>query len=461
LRDEQGRVTGLVYGGQALNMNFDLVDRLRDLVFGEGSYAGKPLGTVTIFLEGTRVATNVLGPDRRRAVGTAVSAEVRQKVLEEGEFWNARARVVDAWYLAAYKPLRDPDGTPVGMLYVGLLEAPYDALFRGLMVRLLGLVGLGALVALGLAILLVNRITAPLAQLQNATRKVAEGGAAEPVRMPASYAEVTGLAESFREMQEAIAERDRHLQAQNRTLEETNARLERANRNYMETLGFVTHELKSPLAAMQSMIDLLVQGYVGPVSEKANATLVRVKRNCEELQDMVKNYLDLSRAERGELVAHITETDLVREVVGPCVEQTQPLFNSRQIALETNCPDSLTIHADPELLRITLTNYLSNAAKYGREGAKARLEVTREDGVVRLSVWNEGPGYTPEEGERLFQKFTRLKNENTAGKRGSGLGLFLSRQIVEQHGGRVWAESSPGHWARFSLELPATGPCGT
>ena len=71
-----------------------------------------------------------------------------------------------------------------------------------------------------------------------------------------------------------------------------------------------------------------------------------------------------------------------------------------------------------------------------------------------VSVWNEGAGFTPEEGEALFGKFTRLKNKNTRGKPGSGLGLFLTRRIVERHGGRAWAESAPGEWARFNMSIP-------
>jgi signal transduction histidine kinase len=140
-------------------------------------------------------------------------------------------------------------------------------------------------------------------------------------------------------------------------------------------LNHITHELKSPLASIQSMIDTLVAGYAGDVPDKAAHFLVRIKRSCEELQDMVKNYLDLSRAERGELVAEIRAIDLVRDVVEPCVMQTVPLFTSRQVTLDVACPDRLAVEGAPELLRIALTNYLSNAAKYGLEGGAARLVV--------------------------------------------------------------------------------------
>jgi signal transduction histidine kinase len=112
------------------------------------------------------------------------------------------------------------------------------------------------------------------------------------------------------------------------------------------------------------------------------------------------------------------------------------------------------VFADPELMRIAVSNYLSNAAKYGKEGGRAELYFREENGTVKVSVWNEGDGFTPEEGKMLFSKFTRLRNKTTQDKRGSGLGLFLCKLVMNQHGGNVWAESQPGEWALFCLSFP-------
>jgi signal transduction histidine kinase len=256
-------------------------------------------------------------------------------------------------------------------------------------------------------------------------------------------------------MQQAIADRDRQLRQQHAELAETNAKLDRSNRNYMKMLGFVTHELKAPLAAVQSLIDVLLADLYGELPEKARHPLTRIRRSCEDLQGMVKNYLDLSRAERGELTASPQSIDLRDEVLDPCVAMAEPLFESRGITLGTEYPaDLMVVEADPELLRIALSNYLSNAAKYGREGGTARLSVRIDGEEIALSVWNEGPGFTPEEEQKLFSQFSRIRNKSTADKRGSGLGLFLARQIAEQHGGRVWAESEPGSWAAFHFAFP-------
>ena len=114
--------------------------------------------------------------------------------------------------------------------------------------------------------------------------------------------------------------------------------------------------------------------------------------------------------------------------------------------------------ADPGLLRIALNNFLTNAAKYGREGGKATVNVKREGDLVTLTVWNEGEGFPPEEASHLFEKFFRIRNANTHAKRGSGIGLFTVKNIAELHGGRAWAESEPGAWAAFHLSFPAAPP---
>ena len=441
-------------GAEALNYNLSLVDELREMAFGTETYNAKPLGTVTIFQDGLRVSTNVLGPNGQRAIGTTVSAEVQDQVLGRGKVWQDRAWVVDAWYLSAYEPIRDLDSRPIGMLYVGLLESPYKDLRQQWMTQLLGMILLISALAVGITIYIVKRITAPLEQLGEAAEGMTHGRHDVELSSHKTYAEIASLTQAFQGMQLAIADRDRDLREQNAALADANDKLARVNRNYMESLGFVTHELKSPLAAMQSLIDVVTQGYAGPIPDKAASFLSRVRRSCLEMQEMVNNYLDLSRAERGELMPQRTEMELVADVVRPAVDQTRALFELRNIGLDEECPDQVPMVADPEMLRIAVVNLLSNASKYGRQGGKARLAVTRDGDRVEIKVRNEGSGFTAAESETLFRKFSRLKNESTRGQRGSGLGLFLCLQIAESHGGRVWAESEPDRWAEFCLSIP-------
>jgi PAS domain S-box-containing protein len=240
-----------------------------------------------------------------------------------------------------------------------------------------------------------------------------------------------------------------------KAMEKEKAQIQKENLDFsMKTLRFVTHELKSPLATMQTMITVMLEGYMGEVSEDVGSYLLRIRHNCEELQDMVKNYLDISRLGMGELAARKASVNYYKEIVEPCVEQNQVLFESRKLMLSIDCPKNLFVYADHDLLRIALTNYLTNAAKYGAPQTQARLVVTEEKGIISTSVWNEGAGFNQEDHVLLFTKFSRLKNENTMKQRGSGLGLYLVKIIIELHGGKVWAESVPGQWAKFCFSLP-------
>jgi two-component system NtrC family sensor kinase len=455
---EGGRVTALLYGGRVLNYNYDLVDKLRAIVFTEKDYQGKPRGTVTIFMGDVRVATNVV-THGTRAIGTRVSEAVRKEVLEDGSNYSGEALVVDTWYLSAYTPLRDPVGKTIGMIYAGLLGAPYADMRADLIARFLLPVGIVGLLTAYAALAIVNRISRSVRVLGQSASRLAAGDLEHPIAVPHTYTEIENLAGAFADMRAAVRKRDQELRSRNEELSDINRQLEQSNRNYMQTLGFVTHELKAPLAAIQMLIATVVDGYCGKVTEQASDLLIRIQRNCEELQDMVRDYLDLSRVERGELVARPSAFDLRRTVVEPAVDQTAIFFRSRKINVEVACPEGLTITADPELLRIALNNYLTNAAKYGREGGRAAVRVSVQDGSVRMTVRNDGEGFPVAEAEHLFEKFFRLKNANTHSKRGSGLGLFTVRNIAELHGGRAWAEAEPGRWAAFHLSLPV--PSGT
>jgi two-component system, NtrC family, sensor kinase len=456
--EASGRVKALLYGGRVLNFNYDLVDKLRNAVFGEMDYKGKPRGTVTIFKNEVRVATNVLTPDGARAIGTKVSEAVRPVVLDQGMNYTGEALVVDAWYLSAYSPLRDPTGKTIGMIYVGLLRQPYDDMRDSFIARFLVPVGVVGLLAVWAALYIVNRITQPVRALSRSAAQLASGDWDHPVAIPHTYLELENLAGAYADMRAAIQKRDQELRARNEELTLTNEKLELSNRNYMQTLGFVTHELKAPLAAIQMLIATMVEGYLGKVSPQVSDFFVRIQRNCEELQDMVRDYLDLSRLERGELVAVKSPIDLAKTVVEMAVDQTALFFRSRSMRVEVDCPKELPVVGDPSLLRIALSNFMTNAAKYGREGGRATVCVKAEGGLVTLSVWNEGEGFPPEEAGHLFDKFFRVRDSSTHAKRGSGIGLFTVKNVAELHGGRAWAESEPGAWADFHLSFPSHLP---
>ncbi len=123
--DLNGKVAGVLMGGVLLNRNYEIVDRIKNIVFKDAKYKGKEIGTATIFLGDLRISTNVMDREGNRAIGTRVSEEVYEHVLGKGLPWVQRAFVVDDWYITAYEPIRDVQDKIVGMLYVGMLESKY------------------------------------------------------------------------------------------------------------------------------------------------------------------------------------------------------------------------------------------------------------------------------------------------------------------------------------------------
>ena len=130
--DFNGEVLGVLTGGVLLNRNYEIVDRIKNIVFKDAKYKGKEIGTATIFLGDLRISTNVKDKEGNRAIGTRAMREVQEQVLERGSPWVQRAFVVDGWYITAYEPIVDVENKIVGMLYVGMMESKYASLKENL-----------------------------------------------------------------------------------------------------------------------------------------------------------------------------------------------------------------------------------------------------------------------------------------------------------------------------------------
>lgn len=285
---------------------------------------------------------------------------------------------------------------------------------------------------------------------------MSEGDADARVRLQDNrFREFDTMARAFNDMAESVARRSAESREANRALYATNRDLTRINANYMETLGFVTHELKSPLASCLFGIASLRDGFFGPLNPDQARTLQSLERNLDYLNEMIHRYLTLSRIEKGELVFQPREVALRSEVLEPSIEQVSRQAAAHAMTIECDVAEDLRVQGDPDLLRIVFDNLLSNAVKYGREGGVISLRGERiAGGCCRLRVRNEGRGIPPDQMGGLFLKFTRLDLPETSARRGTGLGLFISHEIVERHGGSIRAESKEGVDTTFIVELP-------
>ncbi len=234
----------------------------------------------------------------------------------------------------------------------------------------------------------------------------------------------------------------------------TNEDLRKLNRNYMEMLRFVSHELKTPIANSSMSAQALLQSIFGDLTPPQERMVKLIYSNLSSSVEMVKNYLDLSRIETGELLFQPRRLHLASEVVAPTLTALSTLIGSRRMRVENQTDDGLMLEGDEELLRVVYGNLIGNACKYGREGGVLRLRAKGQGAICRLEVWNDGPGVAGEKMGQLFQKFSRIQQSQKGATKGTGLGLFISRTIVELHGGKIWAEGAEGEWINFVIEMP-------
>jgi two-component system NtrC family sensor kinase len=456
VRDERGNIVGALYAGVLLNRNHSLVDRIRSIVFEEKLYDGRQLGTVTIFQWDVRVATNVTLPNGNRAIGTRVSAEVYDKVLENDVNWYDRAFVVNDWYISAYDPIHDVEGKVIGILYVGALAKKYDDIKSSLW-KLYAALSVGVvIVVLAVGVIFAHRLTGSITRLAEAVGRVERGDLQLRVPEPAADDEVRDLTRAFNAMAASLRDREERIRTASAELERTNLSLQRLNANYLDMLGFVSHELKNTLGVIFTSARSLDAGLVGPLSPSQAALVQGISRSIQSAVTMTKNYLDLARIEKSELRVERKELDLVSDVVTPLLEEFSGFAADRSMTVESGLPEALPVRGDPALLRVVFKNLMSNAVKYGREGGRIRIGFTMGESAMQFEVWNEGHGLSPENLSKLFGKFVRFHSERGAERKGTGLGLFITKEIVQKHGGTIWAESQEGEWIRFVFTLPAS-----
>jgi signal transduction histidine kinase/CHASE2 domain-containing sensor protein len=229
------------------------------------------------------------------------------------------------------------------------------------------------------------------------------------------------------------------------------AQLER-DRARAEALGFVTHELRTPLVSIQGFAEYLLRYSKERAGSDAAATIFQ---ESGRLVAMINTYLDVLRLEAGARPM-VKETFHVGDIVTQVARVIQPIAQASEIRLRTEViADLPAIQGDPHLIEGALLNLVSNAIKYSARGSEVKLRAKIDrDGVV-MEVWNPGPAIPPAEMVRLFEPFYR-RSEQEETTRGWGLGLAFVKRIAEQHGGKAEAWSEPGSGTSFRIHLPGT-----
>lgn len=456
VEDESGTLLGVLYGGVLFNRNYDLVDRVKDIVYKGEKYKDKDIGTATIFQSDLRISTNVLNDQGRRAVGTRVSREVNDAVLRNGRHWVDRAFVVNEWYITAYEPIKDIDGRIVGMLYVGMLEKPYIDLRNRVMGTFAVLAGLCIFFLLTLLAFIAANITRPLGVMVEATDKIAKGDLDHRVDIDRRD-EIGQLAGSFNRMTEDLKRANEGLTQWGRVLEK---RVEERARELqtmqavmiqsekLASLGKmaagVAHEINNPLTSILIQTHLLLETCEPGNPSLENLTLIADETSrCAEI---VKGLLEFARM----TPAQPTKAD-VNDIVERSIQLLEKQASVRNIkivkALDLSLP---SIDLDKNKMQQVFSNLIINACDAMAGGGT--LTITSRLGPDRRQIEilfaDTGMGIPEENIHKLFDPFFTTKSA------GTGLGLAVSYGIIQQRGGKIGVRSEVGQGSVFIVILP-------
>jgi len=456
---------GALVGGLLLNRNLGFIDEINELVYPVGSLTGGNLGTATLFLEDVRVSTNVRLFENVRALGTRVSAEVRQKVLAEGQVWLARAFVVNDWYISAYEPVIDSFGKNVGMLYVGFLEAPFKRAER----RTHLLIGASFLfvMVLSVPILLAfaRGIFKPLERMNRAIAKVERGDLGARSNIKGRDDEISRLAAHLDSLLDQLQERDRKLRdwaeeletrvaSRTRDLEEANRQLEMTSKQLilsekLAALGEITagvaHEINNPLAVIQGNLDVIYED-LGPAAGPLRTEFTLIQEQIQAISLLVTKLLRFTRPEEFEQEGEGLDPD---RVVRSTVPLVQHILSNSGIALELDLAAGGEVTMNETELQQVLVNLMINAIQAMPEGGTLSLRTQSADGNLIIEVRDTGIGMDAALQARIFDPFFSTKRNE-----GTGLGLSITRDLVQRAGGDITVSSTLGEGSCFRVRLP-------
>ena len=386
----------------------------------------------------------------------AVSALTRQGAVEEGQ----AARFVDVFRHAG-----DGEGVHIWKGRASLPE------LRGLLARFLGAERAAAAIAdyaKRRGVDAPQRLPEDAALVQFAETALAGtiGGASARILVAAALKEEALSVDEVRSMLDEASQviayshelerKSRELVAATAELRAANERLRELDRLKDDFVSTVTHELRTPLTSIRAFSEILHDNPELDVSERSRFLTI-ILQESERLSRLINQVLDLAKLEAGRAEWRVTDVDMVA-VIDDCVTTTSQLYRDKHVQLATTLPSGVPpVRADRDRLVQVLLNLLSNAVKFVAPGTgRVGVELRVEGNEVLCAVTDNGPGIRAEDQRLIFEKFRQGGDAMTDRPQGTGLGLPISRQIVEHLGGRLWVSSMPSQGATFTFVLPAS-----
>jgi len=270
-----------------------------------------------------------------------------------------------------------------------------------------------------------------------------KNGAFDFLAKPFTPDELTGVVrKAVRSL--VIQRRARRLEEEKRTMR-------------FEFLSVLSHELKAPIGAVEGYLNVMKDHTAGDSIEAYDSMIRRSLARLDGMRKLIYDLLDLTRIESGQKKRELTGVDVV-ECATTCIENVQPDADARGIAVRLDAPETVSIHGDAGEVEIILNNFISNAVKYNRDGGRVDIRLAREGDRVAVEVSDTGIGMTPEEKDKLFGEFVRIRNDKTRHIPGSGLGLSTVKKLAGFYDGEIEVESEPDRGSTFRIFLKDSRP---
>ncbi len=234
-------------------------------------------------------------------------------------------------------------------------------------------------------------------------------------------------------------------------------RLASLEKTKTQFLNLASHELRSPLGVINGYLSMMEQGSLGQLTESGQRAVEVLKAKVVELNLLVAQMLDAARLEDGRLALKRDRVDL-REVAADAMQVVRPLAGANHMLTLETPPGQVTVFGDADRIKTIISNLLENAIKYSPNGGRIQCIVSMTDRAATLRVVDSGVGIAREDLSRLFNRFERIEHRETSHVGGTGLGLYLSRELARQHGGDIQVESRPQSGSTFTLTLPLALP---
>ncbi len=330
-----------------------------------------------------------------------------------------------------------------------VLGALYARLVRSAVLTLAGL-----LLAIAASRILARRLARPILRVRRGAERIAHGDLATRIDVRTGD-EVEALAREFNVMADQLQEYTTGLQQK---VAAKTAELELANRHKSEFLANMSHELRTPLNAVIGFSDALKEQMFGSLNPKQMEYARDIHSSGLHLLSLINDILDLAKIEAGRM-----ELDVRRFDVGAALENCRTLIRERAhrqgLTLEFRVEPGIgTWKADERKFKQIVLNLLSNAVKFTPPGGRVQVLAANGGDCLEVSVTDTGPGIARADHEAVFQEFRQLKGDGEAKNEGTGLGLALTRRLVELHGGAIELDSDAGGGARFVVRLPKEPP---